>query len=335
MRPIPDVSAAQHGVFTTVQALEAGWSRTALARAVQRGDLIRIRRGAFAPAVRLASVSPAERNRRLCTLVAAALLTMPSAVASHGSAALLAGLPMLRTPSQPCITIAPGRGGSFEGLHVHRARLVTDDLLAMPANESVETASAAHSLRRTSVGRTICDIARECGRDAAVVVADAAVHANPGDRSHIASCLERSAGWPWVRRATDLLDLVDGRAESPLESMSRLRISDLGLPPPIPQAVLRNAHGLFLARVDFFWPQFGVVGEADGFEKYADAPMAALRAEKLRQERLEQVGLIVVRWGWPEVNRLATLQRRLVDAFGRGQQNAASRRGWVSQHRAG
>ncbi|SOD75126.1 putative AbiEi antitoxin of type IV toxin-antitoxin system [Jatrophihabitans sp. GAS493] len=328
MRPLPAATAAQHGAFTTVQAIEAGWSRTALARAAQRGELVRIRRGTFCLAERLAAASPEERNRRLCTQVAAALLTMPSAVASQGSAALLSGLPMLRTPRQPCITIAPGRGGSFEGLHVHRARLTADDAAATP---EVGAGSATHALRRTSVGRTICDIAREYGRDAAVVTADAALHRTPGDRPSIASCLERSAGWPWIRRATDLLDLVDDRSESPLESMSRLRIRDLGLPPPELQSVLKDVGGRFLGRVDFFWPQFGVVGEADGFEKYATAPMEVLRAEKLRQERLEQIGLVVVRWGWAEVNRPEILQNRLVNAFVRGQRRPASHRGWFAQ----
>jgi hypothetical protein len=42
-------------------------------------------------------------------------------------------------------------------------------------------------------------------------------------------------------------------------------------------------------------------------------------AEKHRQEALEELGLIVVRWGWDEViHRSRLLQARLTRAFERG-----------------
>lgn len=90
------------------------------------------------------------------------------------------------------------------------------------------------------------------------------------------------------------------------------------LPAPMLQARIRDECGRFVARVDFYWPEFGVVGEADGAMKYTDRTV--LIAEKHRQEALEELGLIVVRWSWDDViHRPRVLQTRLARAFERGQ----------------
>jgi very-short-patch-repair endonuclease len=47
------------------------------------------------------------------------------------------------------------------------------------------------------------------------------------------------------------------------------------------------------------WGAQRVIGEADGLAKYD--VVGALRAEKLRQERLERLGFTVVRWTWREM----------------------------------
>ena len=45
------------------------------------------------------------------------------------------------------------------------------------------------------------------------------------------------------------------------------------------------------------------MGEADGARKYDGRAPDALLAEKRRQERLEELGFIVVRWGWDDAVR--------------------------------
>jgi hypothetical protein len=66
--------------------------------------------------------------------------------------------------------------------------------------------------------------------------------------------------------------------------------------------------------VDFYWPELGVVGEADGRGKYTDD---ALWKEKLRHEALMDRGLVVERWGWSVARRPAVLVARLEQAFWR------------------
>ena len=53
------------------------------------------------------------------------------------------------------------------------------------------------------------------------------------------------------------------------------------------------------ARVDMFYRDAGLVIEADGMSKYTD--IADLRAEKIRQERLEAAGMRVIRFVWDDV----------------------------------
>lgn len=71
-----------------------------------------------------------------------------------------------------------------------------------------------------------------------------------------------------------------------------------------------------IGRVDHLWRDQRTVGEADGLAKY-DSP-AALRAEKLREDRLRDAGLEVVRYTWAEAwSQAELLVRRVLRAFAR------------------
>ena len=93
------------------------------------------------------------------------------------------------------------------------------------------------------------------------------------------------------------------------------------------QRTILDLHGRFLGRVDFLWDDCGVVGEADGLEKYA-LDRESLRSEKLRQERLEQAGLIVIRWGFDDLDSLDRLVNRLLGALRRGRNRPPGSRDW-------
>ena len=95
-----------------------------------------------------------------------------------------------------------------------------------------------------------------------------------------------------------MLPHLDGRRENALESLSFGRFLEWRLPLPVLQHEFSDAAG-FIGRVDFYWPAFALVGEADGRLKYTSPEV--LYAEKRRQERLEALGLRVLRWGWSDV----------------------------------
>ena len=62
--------------------------------------------------------------------------------------------------------------------------------------------------------------------------------------------------------------LGDPRSESALESFARAVFVERGLPAPILQAEFWNGYRWLTDRVDFWWPEFRTVGEADGLAKF-------------------------------------------------------------------
>ncbi len=102
--------------------------------------------------------------------------------------------------------------------------------------------------------------------------------------------------WPRAAAASVLLPLLDGQRESGLESRSAVVMHEHNIPAPETQVRILDQTGRVVARADFLWPRLGVVGEADGLVKYADAAARRVSAEKQREARLQALGLVVVRW---------------------------------------
>lgn len=103
------------------------------------------------------------------------------------------------------------------------------------------------------------------------------------------------------------MSFADGRAESVLESLSRVSISRAGLPMPELQVRFILPDGSE-ARVDMYWERWRLVGECDGLGKYgaAEGEVAVrrrLRAEKARQNGLEALGNTVRSWLWQDWER--------------------------------
>ncbi len=224
-------------------------------------------------------------------------------------------LPLQFVPARPCVSVVPWHTGEIRDVHVHRTTSTLDHIVPVAGLEC------------TSVARTVIDLGREHGRPAGVIAADKALHEGWTTAAQLATTLADCRRWPGLRAARAAVECADGRAESPLESMSRLKLQDNGLPAPDLQTSIGTADGVPIARVDFYWDEFGVVGEADGMGKY-DGPPVRLRTEKIRQEQLEDTGLIVVRWGWSELSTFDGVARRLLRAFARGQHRPVDDRRW-------
>ena len=301
MRSYPRQAKQQFGVFTFEQAQWSGWTRSALRHQLALGHLISVRRGVFAVA-ETEETGPALARLRLGQQGVAAALRIPTATVSHVSAVALHGLPLLETHDVPCVTLPPELRTREAALHVHRQPI--------PATQLDRTSDIA----LTSVARSCIDLTREAGLAAGLVAADAAVHrklCTVADLHEVydAGCRGRAG----LTNGRQVLELLDGRSESPLESISRLAMVPLG-PLPRSQVELFTRDGRFIARVDFYWDELGLVGEADGREKYTDDQ---LWQEKRRQEALIDCGLVVERWTWSDARRPYVLQAKLERAMTR------------------
>jgi len=133
----------------------------------------------------------------------------------------------------------------------------------------------------------------ELRRRDALAVADSALHRGLIGADDLGSVRDAMRG----RRGAASIDtwwhLVDGRAESPLESFARLECVDLGIPPHELQVVVRTPGGAFVGRCDLGWRLRDgrwLIAEVDGREWHSSA--AAQAKDQLRQDALLRSGAV-------------------------------------------
>jgi hypothetical protein len=239
-----------------------------------RGALVRVRRGLYAAADADAAISAA--TARL------------DAVASHATAASLWDLPTLGRPDVRLhLTRTRRKQGTlrdYPGVVLHHATLPAEHL------------TFHCGVLLTTPARTIVDIARAQSFRAAVATADAALRMRRCTKEELLAVLASCRGWPGTRQARRVIAFADPRAESPLESISRVAFHLYDLPAPTLQAEIDGYD-----RADFLWPDYRVIGEADGLGKYTEPDV--LRREKIREENFVQMGYTVFRWTWRDAWR--------------------------------
>jgi hypothetical protein len=299
-RNLDDTFAVQHDVLTRRQATDSGVTRSDLRYLLRGNAWCRQRRGIYARA------SEDDQAVALLRRILVARLALDGkGVASHETAAKLYELPLFGAGSHAPITLTlPPRAPShadLAGIHLHRATL--------PEKHRTTT----RDVPVTTVQRTLLDLARRRSFGASLVPMDAALHRHLVSRQELCDVLADCRGWPGSRRAQEIVDFADPRAESPLESLGRLSFYRHELPTPDLQHEITSPGGHHM-EVDFWWEAYGVVAEADGLDKYT-AP-EILRQEKLRQERLERMGLRVVRFTWEDIlSHSAETANRVRTAF--------------------
>lgn len=286
-------TAARSGfVLTSAGLATVGVSRSRARNEVRHGRWTAAGRGLLAPLdVRDADQAEDrwEPRRRHALRCGGATLTRPSGVVTGRSSAVLHGVPTLRVPALPELTEHNDWGGRRRAAHLYTATL-----------DSGET-TLWHGVRLETIERTLVTLARHGRRDA-IMAADAALREELTDFTRIARALDTAFGWPWVRQAREVLALADPLAESPLESITRLALHDSGFPPP------RLQVWFGADRVDFYWPRYGLVLEADGRSKYVgDASWREKQRDRrlLRQPSVRAVEHVIwsdVMTGWRETS---------------------------------
>ncbi|MGW3169156.1 hypothetical protein [Streptomyces sp. NPDC001153] len=243
---------ANRGVLLTSRAVEAGWPRRSLTRALRAEGWTRLRQGAWAEP---------GRNPDLLTHLRAVLLRDPRLIVSHSSAAALWRVEMLgdgrRRPLEfidPQLTVR----GVSAGVRVHR--------MPLSARDVVER----QGLRLTNPTRTLADLLRRGPRDEAIVAVDSAQTCRRVGRvrrapltklDEIAAALETTL--QGSVRARNWLPLADPLAGSPAETVARLRMYDADLHPES-QAELRTPDGSRRV-VDFLFRATGLGVEIEGY----------------------------------------------------------------------
>lgn len=280
-----------------------------LRRDVDRGILVRLRRGAFVERAVWTQTPPRERH--LLRARAALAAARQPAVLAGVSAAAAWGMPIAEEwpPEVTLLDRWRGGGRSEPGIRKTAAGFATAtvvDVVGLPV---------------TSLARTAIDIARSHSFSDAIGSLDWALwRRNPLaiSRSDLFAELERMnprTGILHLRRTTGFATSL---SDSFGESKTRAIIHLLGFAPPELQVEFRDPEGLIVS--DFFWREVMEVGEFDGKSKYtrdefthAD-PGEVVWREKKREDRLRRKGCGVTRILTEHLAAPARLEKLLVDA---------------------
>lgn len=291
---------ALYGVVLTRDLSDCGYGRHGVTALVRDGDLVRVRAGAFVEGSRHRESDAVTRHLLEARAVARSLGR--SYAVSHLSAVATLGLPVVTADLGRVHVSHVGRGTSRRDrrLHVHSAIPDSDPtvhggvLVVSPALAVVQTASCA-------------------GLRSGLIAADAALARGLVTAGDLAGALV------WSGHAGDsarVVEMADGRSESPGESWSRLVFAGLALPAPELQAEIHDGRGALVGRVDFLFRGQRLIVEFDGRVKYEGADgRDALFREKRREDALRSLGFQVVRLTWRDLDDPASVARVINEAF--------------------
>lgn len=294
-------------------------SDSELATRVLSHRLMRLARGAYIDHLEWLKLFPEQRLLAV-TLAYAKLYHRRGWIFARESAAALWGLPLFGLDGlRAHVSVPPESPG-------RSTRPVARYVETLDPEDLVEIAG----VRFTSLERTVVDLAHSAAPELAIGALDAAVRVMfRMDRgAEIAelegwreSTLARLAGsWrPGVRSARQVLRLADGRAESVLESVSRLQLARLRVRHEVQVPVFVGEERIYWVDFEFLGQQ--TFGEVDGSVKYLDPAVRHGRsadevvlAEKRREDEIRgATGKRMVRWDARHVRTARDLGARLGD----------------------
>ena len=283
-------------VFLRREALDHGYSDEDLTSGLRDRVLVRIRHGGYTFADVWSAADDVGRHQ----LRSHAVLLSHSTpvVLSHTSAAVEHGLRLFQQDlSKVHLLVRDSRLARTTGDVVYHRGTYTDEDIALvggrPTVEPVLAGLQAASLTGVAGG---------------MVILDSVVDLKKGTLDDVHARYARVAGHPFSRRLQLTVRLVREGAQSVGESLSRHMMWTQHLPEPRLQFEVHDHEGRLIGITDFAWPDFGVLGEFDGLQKYGrllkegETPGDVVTNEKIREDKLrEATDWLMVRIIWSEI----------------------------------
>jgi hypothetical protein len=253
---------AATGGFATTEQLLAAMSYRTLARRIRDEEIIRVWHGVYAR----------HRPSMIDRLAALDLVSGKPIVACMHTAAALYGF---GTESDNRIHILD------PGVRMRvSAELMVHQRIGAPLKR-------IQGRLATAPAWTAVELARTMRRPRALAVLDAALYRRSCTPVELRAAVGEQKGRRGIVKVRELLDYVDGRSESPLESEARLVFIDGGLPMPELQYEIIDRCGK-VWRADFAWPTGMVVAEYESMEWHATPE--ALKHDRMKVARLQECG---------------------------------------------
>lgn len=293
------------GFFTRAEAREAGYDDRAVARMVRSEVWIRFRRGFYAFADEWRALAPVGQHRVRSSAV---LRSLGDAVAlSHTSGCVRHDFEIWGAPlDRVHVTRLDGGPGRIEGDVVHHEGLALDDDVQMVAGERVLTPV-----------RCALEAGSRLANDAALCLFDSGLRQRKFSDDELAAQFRRMQHWPFVRHLHVPVRLADGRSGSVGESRGNWVFWTIGLPKAVLQHEIRDHAGVLIGIVDWWWPQYNLMGEFDGKIKYGRLLKPGQSAgdvvfeEKKREDALREAsGAAMLRLIWADYAHPLEIRRR-------------------------
>lgn len=176
---------------------------------------------------------------------------------------------------------------------VHTNRRPPRGIVVRTETLAAEEVQRIGPLPVTSASRTVFDLGRRLPLDDGVHRIDALMNATDVKIADVEAVIARHPGVRGLRQLRKTLTLVDGGAESPYESLTRLILVQAGFPPPQTQIRVCDAYGAVFARLDMGWPEYLVGVEFEGAQHWTDPGQRS--GDVVRYARLADLGWLEVR----------------------------------------
>lgn len=298
------VLAALGGVASRADLVRAGIDDAAIRAAVVHGEVVRLRRDAFVAGELWRSATSWERHAPRARAVVRGLDPDGDGryALSHHSALAAHGIGLHGVDDRVHVVGTRGQPGRRAGMLV------------------VHTAVSPSIIRRDSHGYATVPVAIACvqvatrdGAEAALVSADDALRRRLTTPGGLRLAAAAYTGVRGSRAVRELAEHATALHESGGETRTSWLLRAIGAEHER-QVALTDARG-FVGRVDFLIRSRATVIEFDGLGKY-DVP-GALAAEKLREDRLRELGFEVVRLTWADLHDPGLVRGKLFAAFDR------------------
>jgi very-short-patch-repair endonuclease len=264
-----ELVCVQHGVIALFQLLALGYTRRAVEHRVAIGRLHPIYRGVYA----VGRPDVSRKGRWMAALLACRL----DVVLSHHSAAALWGIRAERG-SAPHVTALRGHDHRQPGIVAHRSGTLGDEDLTSEDN-----------IPTTTPLRTLIDLGTRLSSYELEAAINAADKRDLIDPVTLRSALAKRRGQRGVGALREILErgefvLTDSELERRFLPIARRA----GLASPLTQ------HRLNGFRVDFYWPDLGLVVETDGLRYHRTA--SEQTKDQVRDQAHIAAGLIPLRF---------------------------------------
>lgn len=164
---------------------------------------------------------------------------------------------------------------------IHRERLRDNEVCEVRGIPTTTPARTAYDLgRRPTLWQALADVG-------------ALANSTGVTAPQVSSVALHHKGSRGIIQLRDVIDLMDGGAESPQESHTRLVLVESGMRRPVTQIREYGRWGVVFARIDMGWPEFKVGVEFDGPQHWTDEKRRSRDID--RYAKLAALGWILIR----------------------------------------